>query len=89
MFKVGHTSRSGIGGKIIMVPCERSCNQEYTRAKKSPLSSSKKGMAKAKVVWKKVKLQGQGHEVKPYGTKWKVLSLSNTLVQYESPISYC
>ena len=31
-------------------------------------------MAKVKVFQKKVKLQGQGDEVKNYGTMWKVLS---------------
>ena len=31
-------------------------------------------MAKVKVFQKKVKLQGQGHEVKNYGTMWKILS---------------
>ena len=29
-------------------------------------------MAKDKVFHKKVKLQGQGHEVKNFGTHWKV-----------------
>ena len=40
----------------------------------SPISSGKKVIAKGKVFQKKVKLQGQGHEVKNYGTMWKVLS---------------
>ena len=40
-----------------------------------------------KVFQKKVKLQGQGHEVKNYGTMWKVLSKRNTNLQYESTIS--
>ena len=40
----------------------------------SPISSGKKVMAKVKVSQKKVTLQGQGHEVKKYGTMWKVLS---------------
>ena len=34
----------------------------------SPISPGKKVMAKVKVFLKKVKLQGQGHEVKNYGT---------------------
>ena len=38
------------------------------------ITSGKKVMAKVKVFQKKVKLQGQGHEVKNYGTMWKVLS---------------
>ena len=31
-------------------------------------------MAMVKVFQKQVKLQGQGHKVKNYGTMWKVLS---------------
>ena len=34
----------------------------------SPITSGKKVMVKAKVFQKYVKLQGQGHEVKNYGT---------------------
>ena len=34
----------------------------------SPNTPGKKVMAKVKVFQKKVKLQGQGHEVKNYGT---------------------
>ena len=34
----------------------------------SPISSNKKVKAKVKVFQKQVKLQGQGHEVKNYGT---------------------
>ena len=34
----------------------------------SPISSGLKVMAKIKVFQKKVKLQGQGHKVKNYGT---------------------
>ena len=41
----------------------------------SPITCGKKVMAKVKVFQKKVELQGQGHEVKNYGTKWKILSL--------------
>ena len=40
----------------------------------SPISSGKKVIAKVKIFQKWVKLQGQGHEVKNYGTIWKVLS---------------
>ena len=40
----------------------------------SPVSSGKKDLDKVKVFQKKVKLQGQGHKVKTYGTMWKVLS---------------
>ena len=40
----------------------------------SLITSGKKEMAKVKVFQKKVKLQGQGHKVKNYGTMWKVLS---------------
>ena len=35
----------------------------------SPISSGKKGVAKVKDFQKLVKLQGQGKEVKNYGTK--------------------
>ena len=31
-------------------------------------------MAKVKIFQKYIKLQGQSHKVKYYGTKWKVLS---------------
>ena len=34
----------------------------------SPITCGKKVMAKVKVFQKKVKLQGQGHKVKIYGT---------------------
>ena len=34
----------------------------------SPITCGKKVMAKVKVFQKQVKLQGQGHEVKNYGT---------------------
>ena len=40
----------------------------------SPTTSGKKFMTKVKVCQKKVKLQGQSHEVKNNGTMWKVLS---------------
>ena len=40
----------------------------------SPITSDKKIMTKVKVFQKKVKLQGRGHDVKNYGTMWKVLS---------------
>ena len=40
---------------------------------KSHISSGKKVNAKVKVFQKLVKLQGQGHEVKNYGTTRKVL----------------
>ena len=39
-----------------------------------PISSGLKVMAKVKVFQKKDELQGQGHNVKNYGTMWKVLS---------------
>ena len=34
----------------------------------SPITSGKKVMAKVKVFQKEAKLQGQGHQVKNYGT---------------------
>ena len=40
----------------------------------SPITSGKKVMAKVKVFQKKVKLQGQGHEVKNYSTMRKISS---------------
>ena len=40
----------------------------------SPTSSGLNLMAKVEVLQKKVKLQGQGHKVKNYGTTWKALS---------------
>ena len=49
-----------------MVPVTRNTHVQY----ESCISSGKKVMAKVKVcqTQKKVKLQGQGHEVKNYGT---------------------
>ena len=43
-------------------------------------------MAKVKVFRQKVKLRGQGHKIKNYGTTWKVLS-HGIHGQYESPTS--
>jgi hypothetical protein len=45
-------------------------------------------MANVKVFKKWVKLQGQGHKVKNYGTIRKVLIGGNTHMKYESPITY-
>ena len=53
---------------------------------KGPITCSKKVIAKVKDFQKKVKLQGQGHEVKNYGTMWGLVT-RNTRVQYESPIT--
>ena len=44
-------------------------------------------MAKVKVFQKLVKLQGQGHEVKNYGTMWKVLSQGIHMCNIKSPIT--
>ena len=71
-------SRSNFKVKVtrskIMVPCERYCHKVCICVQyESPISSDKV-MAKVKVFQKLVKLQGQGHEVKYYGTMWKVLS---------------
>ena len=71
-----------------MVPHVRGIVTTNTHVKyESPNSSSLKVMAKVKVFFpKEVRLQGQGHKVKTYGTMWKVLSqLRNTHVQYEVP----
>jgi hypothetical protein len=40
----------------------------------SPITSHSKDMANVKVFEKWVKLQGQGHKVKTFGTNGKVLS---------------
>ena len=70
-------SRSNFKVKVtrskIMVPCEKSCHKKYVQYE-SLISSGKKVVAMVKVFQKKVKLQGQGHEVKTYCTMWKVLS---------------
>ena len=44
---------------------------EHTHVQyQNPITFGKKVMAKVKVFQKYVKLQGQGHEVKNYGTIW-------------------
>jgi hypothetical protein len=45
-------------------------------------------MAKVKVFKKWVKLQGQGHMVKNFGTNRTVFVIRNTYMKYESPITY-
>jgi hypothetical protein len=54
---------------------------------KSPITYHSKDMANVKIFGKWVKLQGQGHKVKNYGTM-KVLVIKNTHMKSESPITY-
>ena len=56
-----------------MVPVKGLVTRNTHVQYESSISSGKKVMAKVKVFQKKVKLQGQGHEVTNYGTKCKVL----------------
>jgi hypothetical protein len=62
--------KSGSNFKVkrskMLVPLERSCE--------SPITCHSKGMANVKGFEKWVKLQGQGHKVKNFGTNRKVLS---------------
>jgi hypothetical protein len=69
-------SGSNIKVKVIrskmLVPIERSCHKEHTY--EIPITYHSKDMARVKVFEKWVKLQGQGHKVKNFGTNRKVLS---------------
>ena len=51
-----------------MVPCEGLVTRNPYVQYESLISSGKKVMAMVKVFQKKVKLQGQGYEVRNYGT---------------------
>jgi hypothetical protein len=53
-------------------PIERSCHKEHTY--EIPIICHLNDMANVKVFEKWVKLQGQGHKVKTFGTNRKVLS---------------
>jgi hypothetical protein len=55
-----------------MVPLESSCHKEHIY--KIPITYHSKDMANVKVFKKWIKLQGQGHKVKDFGTNRKVLS---------------
>ena len=53
----------------IRLPCVKGLVTRNTHVQyESPITSGKKVMAKVKVFQKYVKLQGQDHEVKNYGT---------------------
>jgi hypothetical protein len=58
----------------ILVPIERSCRKEDTYEIWKPYYLHSKDMANVKVFEKWIKLQGQGHMVKNFGTNRKVLS---------------
>jgi hypothetical protein len=55
-----------------MVPLEKAYHKEHTY--EIPITYHSKDMANVKVLEKWVKLQGQGHKVKNFGTIRKVLS---------------
>jgi hypothetical protein len=69
---VGQTSRSSSQGQKFMVPLESSCHMEHTY--EIPITCHSKDMANIKIFEKWVKLQGQGYNVKKFGTNRKVLS---------------
>ena len=70
--------KSGSNFKVkrykIMVPIERSCHKETHMKYQSPITYHSKDMANVNVFENWVKLQGQGHKVKNYGTNRKVFS---------------
>ena len=59
----GQTSRSRSRGQKLLYHMEGLITRNTYVQYESPISSGKKVMAKGKVFQKKVKLQGQGHEV--------------------------
>ena len=65
---VGQTSRSRSRGQKLWYYVKGLVTRNTTVQYESPISPGKKVMAKVKVFQKKVKLQGQGHEVKNYCT---------------------
>ena len=74
-----HSRSTGVNPSRKQRCCSLSClwsqPQRDTHVQnQSPISTGRKVMAKVKVFQKYVKLQGQGQEVKNYGTMWKVLS---------------
>ena len=72
--KVGQTSRSRSQGQKLWYHVKGLVTRNTHVQYESPMiSSGLKVMDKVKVFQKKVKLQGQGHKVKNYGTMWKVL----------------
>jgi hypothetical protein len=54
-----------------LVPIDRSCHKEHTY--EIPITCHSKDTTNVKVFEKWVKLQGQGHNVKKFGTNRKVL----------------
>ena len=72
--KVGQTSRSRSRGQKLRYHVKGLVTRNTHVQCESSISSGNKGMAKVKVFRKYAKLQGQGHEVKNYGTMWEVLS---------------
>ena len=64
----GQTSRSRSRGQKLLYRVEDLITRNTYVQYESSISSGKKVMAKGKVFQKKVKLQGQGHEVLNYGT---------------------
>ena len=67
-FKIGQTSRSRSRGQKLWYHVKGLVTRNTHVQYESPISSGKKVMAKVKVFQKEVKLQGQGHKVKNYGT---------------------
>ena len=66
--KVGQTSRSRSRGQKLRYHVKGLVTRNTHVQYESPIPSGKKVMAKVKVFQMYVKLQGQGHEVKNYGT---------------------
>ena len=67
-FKRSQTSRSRSGGQKLQYHVKGLVTRNTHVHYESPISSGKKVMAKVKVFQKKVKLQGEGQEVKNYST---------------------
>ena len=67
-FKSRSTSRSRSRGQKLWYYVKGFVTRNTYVQYESLISSGKKGMAMVKVFHEKVKLQGQGHEVKNYGT---------------------
>ena len=81
----GQTSRSRSGGQKLHYHVEGLHTRNTHLQYESSITSGKKVMAKFRV-FQKVKLKGQGHEVRNYGTIWKVLSQGIHMCN-ESPIT--
>ena len=72
--KEGQTSRSRSQSQKLLYQVKGLVTRNAHVQYESSITSDKKVMAKVKVFQKKVKLQGQGHQVKNYSTITKVLS---------------